>query len=359
MHRGRRRLRNPPRNIKQTRYVRCRVTSEQFRDARVFSGMDRDEAADFLGVSVRTVGHWETGKSKPSYAAFKMLRVYRHGDLVDPRWSAYKLVRGRLVTPEGHAFYPGDMAWLSLLVRRAAAFSELRKEKDAAVTAGPRRERDRGASAWGAGGMAASIGPAQAGADTVPGRLARWTPLVVALGAAGLGCFPAFFQRGQFRLSLLPSSNRGVTRFRVDGLTTDRIHSCEFSPVEPVKCPSSNTGQKLTRSAHLGGISGQRSECSSSRRSQGRGGSLRGITGDQPQRFGRGSASRLSRRSQASPDLGSGREPDSGSVTAVSPRKPASNSVAPRRPQRSVPVRQWQESQGLSPALMLTPGGQA
>ena len=106
---------------------RLRVTAQQFRDARVFSGMTREEAASLLGVSLRTIGHWETGATRTPYAAFKLLRVFRHGELPDPRWSGYRIIRGRLVTPEQHELHPGDMAWLSLLVRRAEAFSDLRR----------------------------------------------------------------------------------------------------------------------------------------------------------------------------------------------------------------------------------------
>lgn len=101
------------------------ITAEQFRDARVFSGLTRIEVADLLGVSLRTIGHWERGAARPSYAAFKLLRVLRHGELVDPRWSGYRIVRGKLVTPENHELAPSDMAWLSLLVRRSAALSQL------------------------------------------------------------------------------------------------------------------------------------------------------------------------------------------------------------------------------------------
>lgn len=114
------------------------ITAEQFRDARVFAGLTREVAADLLGVSLRTVGHWETGKARPAYAAFKLLRVLRHGEMVDPRWAAYRIVRGRLVTPEGHEIGPADMAWLSLTVRRAQAFSELLAQRDALARGGSR-----------------------------------------------------------------------------------------------------------------------------------------------------------------------------------------------------------------------------
>lgn len=107
------------------------IDPDQFADARRFAGLSREDAAELLGVSLRTVGHWETGKVRVSYAAFKLLRVYRHGDLIDPRWSAFKLRKGRLVTPEGHSFEPGDVSWLALLVRRAKLVTEVVAQRDA------------------------------------------------------------------------------------------------------------------------------------------------------------------------------------------------------------------------------------
>jgi DNA-binding transcriptional regulator YiaG len=107
-----------------------RVDADQFRMARRFSGLSREETAELVGVSLRTIGHWETGRARPSFAAFKLLRIYRHGDLIDPSWSGYSIIRGKLVTPENHTFEPGELSWLSLLVRRAHAFSELLAQRD-------------------------------------------------------------------------------------------------------------------------------------------------------------------------------------------------------------------------------------
>ena len=96
-----------------------RITPEQFREIREFTGKGREDVAEFLGVSLRTVGHWETGRARVPYAAFRLLRLALRGDILDPAWQDYRIVRGRLVTPEGYAFGPGDLAWLSLLVQRA------------------------------------------------------------------------------------------------------------------------------------------------------------------------------------------------------------------------------------------------
>lgn len=107
------------------------ISNTQFRDARIFGGFTREEAARFLNVSVRTIGHWETGRVRPTYAAFKLLRIYRHGDLIHPAWSDCSINhRGALVTPEGHEIKPADLAWLSLLFRRAEAMGPLLRERD-------------------------------------------------------------------------------------------------------------------------------------------------------------------------------------------------------------------------------------
>jgi len=118
-----------------------RVDADQFRTARRFSGLSRDDAADLVGVSLRTIGHWETGRARPSFAAFKLLRIYRHGDLIDPRWAGYSIIRGKLVTPENHTFEPHDLSWLSLLVRRAKGFSDLLAERDRSGRRSTERER--------------------------------------------------------------------------------------------------------------------------------------------------------------------------------------------------------------------------
>lgn len=110
----------------------------------MFAGLTRERAAEFLGVSLRTIGHWETGKARPAFAAFKLLRVLRHGELVDPAWDGYRLVRGKLVTPENREFSPADLAWLSLLVRRSHAFSELLREREARAAAAARGARAPG-----------------------------------------------------------------------------------------------------------------------------------------------------------------------------------------------------------------------
>ena len=176
--------------------ARLTVTAEQFRDARVYAGLTRREAAKLLGISLRTVGHWETGKARPTYAGFKLLRVLRHGDFVDPRWSGYSLIRGKLVTPENHSFAPSDMAWLSLTVRRSHAFGELMRDRARLHADAP-----LGAAAGGRARLAGVDLGLKAGEGDCP------RGAVVASSAV-----PVFVSRG------LPSSNRGVSETERDAL---------------------------------------------------------------------------------------------------------------------------------------------
>lgn len=112
------------------------VSPTRFFETRKAAGFTRIQAAEFLGVSLRTVGHWETGRARPSYAAFKLLRVLRNGQLIDPAWHQFRLIRGRLVTPEGHSFHPADMSWQSLLCRQAEAFRDLIRTRRLEATVG-------------------------------------------------------------------------------------------------------------------------------------------------------------------------------------------------------------------------------
>jgi DNA-binding transcriptional regulator YiaG len=188
-----------------------RVSADQFRETRRACGFSREDAAAFLGVSLRTVGHWETGKTRPLYAAFRLLRVMRNGDLVDPAWSEFKLIRGNLVTPENHSFAPHELVWLSLLVRRARAFSELRA-----------RLESQGMARAGTGARAARcVAPARRLGAFWRARGLAGGALLVAGSSDGTGTHPISIRSPGTRYGSglrsglterLPSSNRGVKR---------------------------------------------------------------------------------------------------------------------------------------------------
>jgi hypothetical protein len=69
------------------------------------------------------VRNWESGAVRIPYAAFKLMRVIRGGKLLGAEWKDYYIRGDRLITPEGHDFKAGEMAWWSLVVRRAREFS--------------------------------------------------------------------------------------------------------------------------------------------------------------------------------------------------------------------------------------------
>ena len=195
------------------------ITADQFRWERQCSGLSREGAAELLGVGLRTIGHWETGGSAPSYAAFKLLRVYRQGEFIDPAWSGYRLVRGVLCSPEGREFRPTDMGWMGLLLGRVRLAREVTKERDRLRAALAERES-----------VAENKGfPAISGVEF----RATWQGVEAGLG---WGTAPIFSGAG------LPSSNRGVSE-------TERIAG---EAVPPPSIPCAVTLPKAGVAALLG-----------------------------------------------------------------------------------------------------------
>ncbi len=89
--------------------------------------LSREACAGELGVSVRTIRHWDTGRNRVPWSAIRLLRLMRGGDLeqLSPDWRGYVLRGDTIWTPEGHSLKSGEAAWWSLLVRRARAFDTL------------------------------------------------------------------------------------------------------------------------------------------------------------------------------------------------------------------------------------------
>lgn len=101
-----------------------KITADQFTHERLASGFTREEAAEFLGVTLRTIGHWETGQSRPLYSAFKLLRSHRNGHPTERGWEEFRFTHGYLFTPEGRRLHPADLGWIALLARRADAYGQ-------------------------------------------------------------------------------------------------------------------------------------------------------------------------------------------------------------------------------------------
>ena len=101
---------------------------ERFYVERMTAGMTQQQAAEYLGVSVRTMRNWETGCNRIPYPAFKLVRM-RAGAIVHVEgWEGWRFARdGALVTPDGRSFQPWELQNLTLVVGLARRYMEVRK----------------------------------------------------------------------------------------------------------------------------------------------------------------------------------------------------------------------------------------
>ncbi|MCA0299482.1 MAG: VC1465 family Xer recombination activation factor [Proteobacteria bacterium] len=99
--------------------------ARKFLSARQQLGWTHQECAKVLRVTTRTLRYWEAAEVRIPYAAFKLMRVLASGRYLGDAWRNF-FVRGDvLVSPEGHEFAAGDLAWWSLCTRQAEAFREI------------------------------------------------------------------------------------------------------------------------------------------------------------------------------------------------------------------------------------------
>lgn len=109
---------------------------ERFHLERMVAGLTQKQAAEYLGVSLRTVRNWETGCNRIPYPAFKLVRM-RAGAIVHvPGWEGWRFARdGALVTPDGRTFQPWELHNLQLVVSLARRYSEGQRAKPLPVVA--------------------------------------------------------------------------------------------------------------------------------------------------------------------------------------------------------------------------------
>ncbi|MES3010965.1 MAG: VC1465 family Xer recombination activation factor [Pseudomonadota bacterium] len=98
------------------------MLSSRFKILVLDSGLSVDAVANELHVTPRTVYAWLSGKTTIPYAAYRLLRILARFEFPDPKWRGWHMHSGKLWTPEGHGFEPGDSSWWSLLVRQARCF---------------------------------------------------------------------------------------------------------------------------------------------------------------------------------------------------------------------------------------------
>ena len=75
-------------------------------------------------MTSRTVRNWISGRVSVPYAAYRLVRILGRWELPDPAWAGWIMHSGRLWSPEGHGFVPGDSNWWGLLVREARLWRE-------------------------------------------------------------------------------------------------------------------------------------------------------------------------------------------------------------------------------------------
>lgn len=108
------------------------MAADRFREARLSAVLTVEACADLLRVSARTIRNWESGTARIPFASYKLLRLLRGGKVLGPEWPGFYIRQDALVTPEGHEFRAGDLAWWSLTVRQAHEFQNLLRARRAA-----------------------------------------------------------------------------------------------------------------------------------------------------------------------------------------------------------------------------------
>nr|WP_292965264.1 VC1465 family Xer recombination activation factor [Nitrosomonas sp.] len=103
------------------------------RETRILAGLTRQQVADMLRVSLRTVQYWERGVVRIPYAAFRLLRIMTGYELPFKAWEGWMLLRNQLISPEGKIFTPGDLYPLTWMIDKARMWDEEYRRQSAPV----------------------------------------------------------------------------------------------------------------------------------------------------------------------------------------------------------------------------------
>jgi DNA-binding XRE family transcriptional regulator len=85
------------------------IDPHHFADLRKQSGLTRQEAANALDVTKRTIQNWETGGARIPWMAYRMLRILRGFALPSVHWEGWTIRNHQLFSPTGRVF---DAVWL-------------------------------------------------------------------------------------------------------------------------------------------------------------------------------------------------------------------------------------------------------
>lgn len=91
-------------------------------------GIPAAEIARLCGVDVATARRWKRGKSRIP----KCARTLLVGDLsaLDPAWRGWTLKAGKITSPEGWQYSPGEVLSLALLRQQIAHLEAERRRAD-------------------------------------------------------------------------------------------------------------------------------------------------------------------------------------------------------------------------------------
>ena len=99
------------------------MSPDGFRELRHSCFLSRQACAEFLGVTVRTVRHWDAGRCRVPWSVVRLLRLFRAGDVggLHAKWHGWYLNprTAELVSPNGYAFDPGALAAWTLVCEQA------------------------------------------------------------------------------------------------------------------------------------------------------------------------------------------------------------------------------------------------
>jgi DNA-binding transcriptional regulator YiaG len=89
------------------------IDREKFREMRLIQGLSIEGTAQLLGVTPRTVMHWESGVNRIPYAPFKLLRILAWYELPSAPWKGWRIVGDTLYSPANRGFKPYELLYLS------------------------------------------------------------------------------------------------------------------------------------------------------------------------------------------------------------------------------------------------------
>jgi hypothetical protein len=110
-----------------SRRPRCRlwlISPEGFRELRHSCLLSQRQAAAYLGVCLRTVRHWDSGRNRVPWSVVRLLRLLRAGELggLCDEWQGWTINRLGLHAPDGRTFRERDMRLWWMTSEHAALF---------------------------------------------------------------------------------------------------------------------------------------------------------------------------------------------------------------------------------------------